>query len=125
MNQLKRVPIKMIRDYMKKDYIKDSCCYICGSSDSLELHHLYSLSDLFNSWCAKNRIRELQDADTVLVIRQQFYDEHAAELSAENLITLCQPHHRQLHDIYGLTYANSLVPRIRNWLQLQKEKNGR
>ena len=47
MNKLKRFPVKYIRDYIKKDYKLRDECYICKATDNLELHHLYSVSQLF------------------------------------------------------------------------------
>jgi len=38
---------------------------------------------------------------------------------------LCSMHHKQLHSIYGQTYSNHLAPKIKNWLEIQKAKNGR
>ena len=56
MNQLKRLPVKYIRDFIKKDYKLRDECYVCGSKNTLELHHLLSVSELFNNWCVKNKI---------------------------------------------------------------------
>ena len=49
MRELKRFPIKYIRDFIKKDYKLRDKCFICGSSEKLELHHLYSVSELLGS----------------------------------------------------------------------------
>ena len=65
MNTLKRFPVKYIRDYIKKDYKIRDMCYICGSTEKLELHHLYSVSQLFEKWCTVNKIRDIQDVDVV------------------------------------------------------------
>ena len=35
MNQLKRFPIKYIRDFIKKDYKLRDECFICGSKEKL------------------------------------------------------------------------------------------
>jgi len=75
MSDLKRLPVKYIRDYIKKDYKYDSSCYICNSTEQLELHHLYSVSDLWTSWIEKNNISEIT-LDTILVLRVQFYNEY-------------------------------------------------
>lgn len=122
MTELKRLPVKYIRDYIKKDYIKDTKCYICDSTQELELHHLYSLSQLFNSWCTKNKIN-IDNVD-ILVIRTQFYEDNKVALDNSNLVTLCKKHHMRLHNIYGQTYSNNLIPKIRNWLEVQKNKYG-
>ena len=65
MNQLKRFPIKYIRDFIKKDYKLRDECFICGSKEKLELHHLLSISELFNKWCFKNKINAIDDVDYI------------------------------------------------------------
>ena len=47
------------------------------------------------------------------------------DLSHKNLFTLCSKHHKQLHTLYGQTYSNHLAPKIKNWLDIQRTKNGR
>ena len=63
MSELKRFPIKYIRDYIKKDYKLRDKCYICGSTEKLELHHLFSISQLFNEWCSRNKITEINTVE--------------------------------------------------------------
>ena len=65
MSNLKRFPIKYIRDYIKKDYKTREDCYICGSKTKLELHHLYSVSELFGKWCDKNGIKEVNSVEKI------------------------------------------------------------
>ena len=125
MNQLKRFPIKYIRDFIKKDYKLRDECFICGSKDKLELHHLLSISELFNKWCIKNKINAIDDVDYIKKLRIEFANDCEEELSHKHLFTLCSAHHKQLHSIYGQTYSNHLAPKIKNWLEIQKAKNGR
>ena len=125
MNQLKRFPIKYIRDFIKKDYKLRDECFICGSKQKLELHHLLSISELFNKWCVKNKINTIDDVDYIKKLRIQFANDCEEELSHKHLFTLCSLHHKQLHSIYGQTYSNHLAPKIKNWLEIQKAKNGR
>ena len=125
MTELKRLPLKYIRDYIKKDYKIRDCCYVCGSEKSLELHHLYSVSELFNAWCDKNQIRSITTEEQILEFRVTFAEEYADALSHENLFTLCSDHHKRLHNIYGQRYSNHLVPKVKNWLNIQKEKHGK
>ena len=125
MNQLKRFPIKYIRDFIKKDYKLRDECFICGSKDKLELHHLLSISELFNKWCVKNKINAIDDVDYIKKLRIEFANDCEEELSHKHLFTLCSVHHKQLHSIYGQTYSNHLAPKIKNWLEIQKAKNGR
>ena len=65
MSDLKRFPIKYIRDYIKKDYKTREDCYICSSKTKLELHHLYSVSELFSKWCDKNSIKEVVSVEKI------------------------------------------------------------
>ena len=125
MNQLKRFPIKYIRDFIKKDYKLRDECFICGSKNKLELHHLLSISELFNKWCVKNKINAIDDVDYIKKLRIEFANDLEEELSHKHLFTLCSVHHKQLHSIYGQTYSNHLAPKIKNWLEIQKAKNGR
>ena len=125
MNQLKRFPIKYIRDFIKKDYKLRDECFICGSKEKLELHHLLSISELFNKWCFKNKINAIDDVNYIKKLRIEFAKDCEEELSHKHLFTLCSLHHKQLHSIYGQTYSNHLAPKIKNWLDIQKAKNGR
>lgn len=125
MAELKREHVKYIRDYIKKDYKLRDCCYICGSINELELHHLYSVSELFRLWCQKNSIPEITTVEEITWHRVVFAQDYAEELSHNNLLTLCGFHHKRLHNLYGQTYANNMVPKIKKWLDIQKEKNGR
>ena len=65
MSNLKRFPIKYIRDYIKKDYKTREDCYICSSKTKLELHHLYSVSELFGKWCDRNSIKEVTSVEKI------------------------------------------------------------
>lgn len=121
----KREPVKTIRDYIKKDYKARDCCYVCGVTENLEIHHLYSVSELFSIWCIKNSITTLTSDEQVRELRVPFAQDMANELSHDNLFTLCGKHHKHLHNVYGQTYSNHLVPKIKKWLELQKEKHGR
>lgn len=124
MTELKRLPLKYIRDYIKKDYKLRDCCYICNTVDNLELHHLYSVSELFNAWCVKQGIKSITTEEQILEYRASFALDCEESLSHVNLFTLCGKHHKQLHNIYGQRYSNNMAPKIKNWLELQKVKNG-
>lgn len=125
MSELKRIPVKYIRDFIKKDYKLKDNCVICSASEELELHHIYSLSELWNNWCKKNKIPEITTVEQINEYREVFQRDELERLSNDNLYTLCKKHHEQLHKIYGQRYANHLAPRVINWLKIQKEKNGR
>ena len=49
MTELKRDPVKYIRDKAKSRYEKASECYICGVDTELDFHHYYSLVPYFRS----------------------------------------------------------------------------
>ena len=123
MAELKREIVKYVRDYIKKDYKLRDCCYICGELQSLELHHLYSVSELFNLWCTQHRIKAVTTEQQIKELRVQFASDYGDKLSHENLYTLCSNHHKRLHNIYGQTYSNSLAPKIKNWLETQRAKH--
>ena len=124
MTDFKRELVKYVRDYIKKDYKPRDKCYICGCISTLELHHLYSVSELFSQWCMKNNIKIIKTEDEIKQLRVQFAIDCAEALSNDNLFTLCGDHHKRLHNIYGQTYSNSLAPKIKNWIELQKVKHG-
>lgn len=123
MTALKRFPIKYIRDYIKKDYKLRDCCYICSSTQQLELHHLYSLSELFNQWCTVQKIYEVASEEQMFELRVRFAADESDRLSNEHLYTLCSKHHKQLHNLYGQRYPNYLVPKVKNWIYIQKGKH--
>lgn len=122
MKQPTKFPVKIVREYIKKDYKPRECCYICSVTDNLELHHLYSLSETWNTWLQKNKIYHLESDEQVKELRVVFAEECAEQLSNEHLITLCSTHHKRLHNIYGQRYSNHLVPKIKNWIEMQREK---
>tara|TARA_E500000178_G_C16869137_1_gene683458 strand:+ start:145 stop:525 length:381 start_codon:yes stop_codon:yes gene_type:complete len=124
MSELKRFPIKYIRDFIKKDYKLRDECFVCSSTEFLELHHLFSVSELFKRWCETNKINEISSVDEIKDLRVKFAKDCKDQLSHENLFTLCSTHHKQLHNIYGQTYSNHLAPKIKNWLEIQKAKHG-
>lgn len=113
----------MIRDYIKKDYKVRECCYICGSADNIELHHLFGVSELFNTWVDKNNIRIDNTVEQVKELRIVFAKDNAEALSNDNLYSLCKKHHVILHSIYGQRYSNNMAIKVKNWIDVQKSKN--
>lgn len=118
----KRDPIKFVRDKAKARYKKGSECYICGSQDTLDFHHFYSLTPLFNRWLKANSITISTDED-VLAVRDQFIAEHMPELY-EHAATLCHTHHMKLHSIYGKDPSLASAEKQKRWVDIQREKNG-
>ena len=113
--------IKWVRDFIKKDYVKESECYICNSNINLELHHLYSVSELFNTWIEKNKI-EINSIEDIKFQREVFYKDNYGYLTPENCRTLCKQHHERLHNLYGQRYSNSKSGKVKNWIEVQREK---
>ena len=121
-SDLKRVPVKYIRDFIKRDYKLKDYCHICRATVNLELHHIYSLSELFQDWCKKNNIGKIITVKQITELRIRFKKDHSKELSNHNLYTLCKIHHQRLHNLYGQIYPNYLVPKIEDWLNIQRKK---
>tara|TARA_R100001163_G_scaffold64730_1_gene59679 strand:+ start:16 stop:393 length:378 start_codon:yes stop_codon:yes gene_type:complete len=122
MDVLKRFPIKYVRDYIKKDYKIRDKCFICGSKENLELHHLYSLSQLWEAWCREHNLKKVESVEIIKQLRITFADDNKQFLNNKNLYTLCKTHHLKLHTLYGQNYSNHLVPKVKKWLELQREK---
>lgn len=118
-----RLPVKWLRDGIKSKYKEREPCFICGSEDTIELHHIYSVSELWNVWIKKNKLTISCDAD-VLTNRAQFEIDNAEHLDNANLYSLCKPHHQRLHQIYGKSYSNYMGNKVREWIHKQRDKYG-
>lgn len=118
-----RLPVKWLRDGIKSKYKEREPCFICGSEDTIELHHIYSVSELWNVWIKKNKLTIACDAD-VLNNRAQFEIDNAEHLDNANLYSLCKPHHQRLHQIYGKSYSNYMGNKVREWIHKQRDKYG-
>jgi hypothetical protein len=123
MSELKRLPVKYVRDFIKKDYSYDKCCFICGSTEKLELHHVYSVSELWNNWLDAHKYSDLS-VDQIMKLRVDFYNDNKEHLDSHNLYTLCKAHHQRLHNIYGARYSNWRSEKVKIWIVAQKEKFG-
>ena len=121
MSDIKRCIVKYVRDFIKKDYAKDTKCYICESVETLEFHHIYSVSELFNMWC---QIKEIDlteiSVEDITRIREPFYEQNREEL--DKTVTLCKKHHLLLHTLYGQRYSNYIAKKVERWLDIQKSK---
>ena len=115
-----RIPIKWIRDKAKAAYEKTSSCYICGSEEDLELHHLHSLTVLLNNWAARKKY-DISTDDGILAVRDEFIAEHYSELY-DQVYTLCNTHHVRLHGVYGKAPVLGSEAKQANWLKIQKAK---
>ena len=116
----KRLPVKWIRDKAKAAYEKDDVCYVCNTTENLELHHLHSISILLEDWCIANGI-SIESDEEVLAIRDEFIAAHEDEIY-NKVYTLCNKHHVQLHKIYGKSPANHTASKQEAWLKIQQEK---
>jgi len=118
---LKRIPIKYIRDRAKSRYKKDSACYVCNATGSLDLHHLYTVDVLFAKWAKKNNIT-IQTVEDILEVRDDFISEHEYELYTY-VRTLCRDCHKRLHTVYSQKPALSTAEKQERWLEKQREKH--
>jgi hypothetical protein len=120
MSELKRLPVKYIRDLAKSDYEKEAECYICDSPDELEFHHYYSVSELYKKWLKKNKLK----SEDVMDHREAFIEEHHQEMY-EHTVTLCSFHHNErLHQIYGRNPTLGTAKKQMRWVEKQRVKNG-
>ena len=118
---MKRLPVKYIRDKAKAAYTKEESCYICGTKESLELHHYAAMTDLFQIWCRKNKIKILTEED-ILDYRDRFIEEHEQQIYGD-VVTLCKKHHMQLHSFFGKTPVVSSAKAQARWVEKQRGKH--
>lgn len=121
-NTRKRDAIKHIRDRAKSAYEKDNKCYICNSTESIELHHFSSLTNLLERWC-KQQGYDTSTDEAVLAIRDEFIETHRAQIY-DQVVTLCKKHHLLLHSVYGGKPALATAEKQQRWVEKQKDKYG-
>jgi hypothetical protein len=119
-NTNNRIPVKWIRDKAKAAYEKQSNCYVCNTTQDLELHHLHSITILLNRW-ADRKNYDISTDDGILAVRDEFIAEHKIELY-DLVYTLCNKHHVALHGVYGKAPALGSEDRQKNWIEKQKAK---
>ena len=118
---LLRDPIKYVRDRAKSRYEKGSHCEICGATESLDFHHYYTMTPLFNKWC-KSKGYVVKVVDDILKIRDEFILEEEDKVYNQTA-TLCHDHHLRLHSVYGKDPALFTAEKQKNWVKIQKEKH--
>jgi hypothetical protein len=118
---LLRDPIKYVRDRAKSKYEKGSQCEICGSTESLDFHHYYTMTPLFNKWC-KDKGFTVKTVDDILAIRDIFIEEEHDKVYNQT-VTLCHEHHLKLHSVYGKDPTLTTATKQMNWVRIQKEKH--
>jgi hypothetical protein len=119
--ELKRIPIKFIRDKAKAAYKKGSLCEICETDQELEFHHYHTLTPLWEKWAKERKIVIKTDED-ILAVRDQFIAENHDELYI-HAVTLCKTHHSNLHKVYGKAPDLSTDSKQKNWVKIQREKH--
>ena len=119
---LKRDLVKYVRDKAKSKYKKDTHCYICGSTENLDFHHFYGLTELLE-WWMKERGVVIETEDEILHLREVFIKENEEKVY-EHAVTLCHMHHRKLHNIYGKRPKLITAQKQQNWVEIQRKKYG-
>jgi 5-methylcytosine-specific restriction endonuclease McrA len=120
-NTNKRISIKWIRDRAKSAYEKKDHCHICSTSEDLELHHTHSLTLLLERWIAKTG-RDFSTDEATIANRDEFIENHRQEIYDE-VYTLCNRHHVQLHSVYGKAPSLLSAPKQESWIELQRAKH--
>ena len=119
---LKRDLVKYVRDKAKSAYKKESACYICGSTEDLDFHHYYGLTELLENWIADNKL-EINDEESILSLRESFINEYREQIYTKT-VTLCHKHHLRLHSIYGKRPKLITAEKQQRWVKKQREKYG-
>ena len=114
---LKRDIVKYVRDRAKSRYAKGSECEICGSTEKLDFHHFYGLTELLNKWMRKNKYKPEQ----IIEVRDQFIAEHEFELY-DAAVTLCHDHHMELHSVYGKRPRLATAGKQQRWVERKKQR---
>ena len=119
---LKRDLVKYVRDKAKSGYKKETQCYICGETETLEFHHFYGMTELLETWLKKNKL-VINSADEIMELRGIFIEEYNNEIYYE-ATTLCKSHHMRLHSIYGKRPKLVTALKQKRWVKIQRGKNG-
>lgn len=119
-NTNNRIPVKWVRDRAKAAYDKKEVCYICGTTNDLELHHTHSITLLLQDW-ANVMSYDISTDEGILAVRDEFIETYHKELY-EDVYTLCNNHHVKLHGIYGKKPPAHTVNKQVRWIELQKAK---
>ena len=119
---LKRDLVKYVRDRAKSKYDKGTECRICESTENLDFHHFYGLTELLEKWLRENKLN-IQTAEEIMEVRDTFIEQHLLELY-EEAVTLCHNHHLRLHSIYGKRLQLHTAQKQKRWVIKQREKHG-
>ena len=116
----KRAAVKHVRDKAKSAYEKQSTCYICGTTNDLELHHTHSVTSLLEEWASKKGY-DISTDEGILAVRDEFIETYHKEIY-EDVYTLCNRHHVNLHSIYGKKPSLGTAEKQNIWIEKQKAK---
>lgn len=116
----KRLAVKHVRDKAKAAYEKKTNCYICGTTQDLELHHTHSITLLLNKWAA-DKDYDISTDEGILAVRDEFIEAHRREIY-DAVFTLCNRHHVKLHQVYGKAPLLSTAPKQERWIEMQYAK---
>jgi len=116
----KRLAVKHVRDRAKSAYEKDTKCYICETTQDLELHHTHSLTLLLNQW-ASEKGYSIDTDEGILAVRDEFIDQYHKEIY-DDVFTLCNRDHIKLHGIYGKNPSLNTAGKQSQWIEKQKAK---
>lgn len=116
-----RIPVKWVRDKAKSAYEKADHCYICNTTEDLELHHTHSITILLENWASKNEY-DISTDEGILAVRDQFIAEHEKELY-EYAYTLCNKDHVRLHSIFGKKPPIHTSNKQVRWIEIQRDKS--
>ena len=119
---LKRDLVKYVRDKAKSKYKKEAECYICGSTENLDFHHFYGLTELLE-WWMKERGVVIETEEEILHLREVFIKENEDQVY-NHAVTLCHMHHLKLHNIYGKRPKLITAKKQENWVEIQRKKYG-
>ena len=119
---LKRDLVKYVRDKAKSKYKKEAECYICGSTENLDFHHFYGLTELLESWM-KNKDITVETEEEILELREVFIKENEDKVYKQ-AVTLCHMHHLRLHNIYGKRPKLITAKKQQRWVEIQRNKYG-
>jgi hypothetical protein len=119
---LKRDLVKYVRDKAKSKYKKDTECYICGSTENLDFHHFYGLTELLEWWMKENKIT-IETEEQILALREEFIKENEDKVYT-HAVTLCHSHHLRLHGIYGKRPKLITAEKQQRWVEIQRDKYG-
>lgn len=119
---LKRDLVKYVRDKAKSKYKKEAECYICGSTENLDFHHFYGLTELLESWM-KDKDITVETEEKILELREVFIKENEDKVYKQ-AVTLCHMHHLRLHNIYGKRPKLITAKKQERWVEIQRNKYG-